>query len=486
MKTVLFINSSSARYYRREHGLWKLVKQPEPHDRLWIITNIPEETLDIMSLPLMFWRDRKQLLERRLVANFPRSTYRAAAVLKGNLFTPVTAVITGLTLADAVSAKLDPLDMPIAGVWGISILLALTINKLHINNVLIALPSVHFLRIVAIKNGLPVLTRCIHRYTEETDPENDANEIVRTRQHLDNRKIFEHDQIPPVLYLGDTTAVNDYLSRAGITQLALPDAFTPKGDAAYLHPLFECVTTSPCGQLAPLQLRARHLAKSLRQIAYTGIVLSALCLLIFGQKDARELVALHARETHLNAALEKIENERTQITGQIYATGMNPALVRQATQFSEREIEAAPGTDKLLQFTASVLSELPEVRIKTLTYRFPKHGERYCQGSSIFEIPRLSINSASGGKSGETGNEIALRYTELQFSILQNNSQTPATLIDIKRRLSAAIKHHQEVQLMQDPAAFSLINTLKGGIGMDTTQTDNLWCMSIPWKGEMP
>ena len=62
----------------------------------------------------------------------------------------------------------------------------------------------------------------------------------------------------------------------------------------------------------------------------------------------------------------------------------------------------------------------------------------------------------------------------------------PAAEVEIRKRISTVLKATEGIQLMEDPAAFSLINTLKGGFGMDTTRSENLWCMSVPWKSGSP
>ncbi len=479
MKTVLFINSSGARCYRRVQGSWQLVEKPTPEDRLWVIANLPEETLEAFEVPLLFGRDRSHFIKRRLDAAFAHSLYRAAPIITGNWFKPGTALLNGLTTSEAVSSKLEQLDMPIAGVWGISMLLTLLARRESIANVMLVIPSVHFLRILIIKDGIPVITRCIHRYGDESEGDSDANEILRTRQHLENRRIFEHDAIPPLLYLGDTASVGPHLSRAGLTLLALPENFHPQGDAAYLHPLFELVASSPAGQLAPLQLRAHHLTRLLRETAFAGCAVSLLAALLFGQQDFRALVGLHAQERELQSRLRAATEQSERLAANIDSSGMNPAKVRQATKFSRLEMDTAPTPQDLLQFTALAVTGLPEVRIKNLSYRFPKSGERYCQG--LIEVPLLG--RAMGEQPDNAENQ---RYTELKFSILATASLPPAEQITLKKHISAQIKSQAQVQLMQDPAAFSLINTLKGGIGMDTNATDNIWCMSIPWKGALP
>jgi len=483
MKIILLINSSGGQFFKCANGLWQSVENPEQNDRLWVIANLPEEMLETFAVPLLFGSDRRHFIQRNLATALPHSQYRAAPMFSGNRFTAGTAILTGLTSAEAVSREISKLTTPVAGVWGMSVVLAILLRKHAIDNVILALPSTHYLRILVLKEGVPVITRYIHRYNEEK--EGDANEILRTRQHLENKRIFERQAIPPVLYLGDTAMVDVQLSRAGVALLPLPAAFKPMGDAAWLHSIFKLLVTTPEGQLAPLQLRAGHLSLRLRQIAYAGIALSLMAAILFGQADFRELLTLHGKAQIVEANLKKTSLERETLAARISASGTDPALVRQATRFSELEMEAAPAPEVILQFIAGTIADLPQVRVKSLTFRFPKPDEHYCEGPTAIELPLLKrkINLSPGSTPPDADIQ---HFTELQFSILLTDNLTPEAQIEIRKHISARLKASPDVQLMLDPAAFSLLNTLKGGFGIDKSQAENLWCMSIPWKTMMP
>ncbi len=138
-------------------------------------------------------------------------------------------------------------------------------------------------------------------------------------------------------------------------------------------------------------------------------------------------------------------------------------MVRQATKFAALEIDAAPTPESILRYVASLIADLPEVRIKNLTYQFPKPGQQLCNEQS----PAASTDAP-------------LHYTELQFSILLTGDPTHAEQIEIGRRLSSAIKANSSVRLIQDPANLSSLNTIRSGFGME--KTDAEWCMSIPWN----
>jgi len=364
-------------------------------------------------------------------------------------------------------------------------LLTLLARRLAMANIILAMPSAHHLRILAIKDGIPVLTRCVRRYSEDNDDENDsdASEILRTRQYLENHRTFEHNAIPPVLYLGEAPAIGEHLTHAGFKLLPLPKELAPNGDAAYSHVLFEHVISSPSGQLAPLKLRARHLTENIRKFSYLGIAASLFAIVLFGQADFRTLMDLHQRKQTLRADMQLATSQRDHLAENISTTGKDPALVRQSTRFAALEMNNAPTLDTIFQLAANAIADLPQVRIKSLTYRLPKSGERYCREQSIIDLPLLNGSKPEdAGMSDTTGQP--LRHAELQFSILLTNDLTPAAQAEIRKHISATIKTMHGIQLMDDPAAFSLIHTLSGGLGQDTAQAETNWCMSVPWKSK--
>lgn len=447
MKTVLLIDSSGARYFKRRRGQWQKIDKPDDKDSLWVIADLPEEVLERLELPLLFGRDRAHFLQRHLATAFPNSQFRA--VIPGSLFRSGTALLTGLNATETISRELENLKNPVAGVWGIFMLQASIMRRLGIDNIMLVLPGQHYLRMLVIRHAAPVVTRCIHRYSEK---DSNADEIQRTRLHLENHQIFEQEATPPVLYLGDPAS-------SGIAELMpLPDAMMPKGDASYLHALFEEVASSPKGQIAPMPIRSRYLGRRIRQAAY---ILTALCLLtgmLFAQHDLRVLFSLDADENRLKKNLQQEAVQRQHLANRIRESGADPALMRQAIKFSALEIEAAPTPSSILQFVAAGIAGLQDVRIKSLSYRLLKPGEHYCHKEAF-----------SADK----------RYAELQFSILLTEHLPAVQQAGIRKRISDNIRKNATVQLMEDPAAASNFHAIQGGFG--TANTEDVWCMILPW-----
>jgi hypothetical protein len=449
MKTVLIIDASGSRYFRHHRGQWLKIDRPDDKASLHVIADLPEETLEGVELPMLFGRDRAHFLQRHLSTAFPNSPFRNA--ISTSLFRPGTALLTGLTTAETIERELNKLKNPVAGVWGMFMLLMLVMRSLRIDNVILVFPEAQYLRILVIRHATPVITRCIHRYNEK---ESDAGEIERTRQHLENHRVFEQEAIPPVLYLGDPAS-------SGISPselMPLPDAMRPKGDASYLHALLEKIASSPKGQIAPMPFRVRHLALHLRKAAY---ILTASCLLtgaLFSVQDLRALSGFNAIEALLQKSMQQETARRQHLAILIRQSGTDPALMRKAAQFAAQEIDAAPAPASFFRFVAAGIAGLQEVRIKSLRYRLLKPGESYCQKAPLATDIRLA---------------------QLQFSILFTEPLSAAQQAGIRKRISDNLLRNASVQLIENPAAPGS-RAIQGGMG--AANTEDVWCMAIPWQ----
>ncbi len=472
MKTVLFITASDARYFTRSNGLWNSTDRPSANDRLWVIANLPEETLEAIKLPPLFGPDRRRLLDRRLSTAFPHSSYRTATTVSGSRFRNSNVILAGLNDENALNDEVCKLTIPIAGVWGMAMLLTLMMKRLAIDNVILVMPGERDLRIVVVKETIPILTRCVPISVDKTTDNHDriAHEILRTRQHMENRRLFDQNSPPPIIYIGDASAISQQLNQAGLTLLPLPEILYPKGDAAYLHPFFERVVTSPTGQLAPSRLRIHDLSANIRQAAYLGIAVSLMATMLFSQQNFRDAIDLHQRADRLNTELELATRERNKLANSVTASSIDPKRLRQLARFSALEMDTAPSPESILLLLAFTIEDLPQVRIKNLAYRFPQHTEPFCQG--VTDFPDSDSSSPE-------------HSTELQFTLLLPEKQDTASRIAINKHISVSLRKIHGIRLMLDPDNYSSFNTLKGGFDHSSANTEDRWCLSIPWQTDL-
>ncbi|MDD5058552.1 MAG: hypothetical protein PHQ60_11830 [Sideroxydans sp.] len=467
MKTVLLIDSSGSRFFQRDKGQWKLSAAPTAKDELWVLFDLPEETLEVFDMPHLFGSDRSSYVERKLLAAFQGSQYRTSLPLSGNLLKPGKMMLNGIVTTKDLESALENLDTTLVGIWGSAALLTLMSRKHVQTDVMLALPSEYQLRIVVMKNRIPVLTRCVQH-----DAASDTNEILLTRQYLENQRVLERGRPLPLLYLGDSSALGERLTNAGIPLQSPPKAFAPKGESGWRHALFEFLITSPPCQLAPLASRARHFADNLRVLAYLGTVASIATALLINEGEIRGLYDLHERDNTIATDIQRVTAQRDHLAELIKASGADPELVRRATQFETTEISSAPGADDFLQVAASAIASSPTARISDLTFQLLQDPTGACGNGTITQ----------GVPSGnEPAADAALRHAEIQFKIVLPAELTSREKTDARKRILASLKSIKGVNVQQDPLSISRNAVIKGGTGT-TDETPDQWCLSIPWK----
>lgn len=475
MKTVLFIDSSGMRYYRHAKGLWSSIEEPSPKDTLWVLVNLPDESLEVIPLPRLFGRDRTIFLERRLASSFPESTCRASHLLSGGLLSQGKVMLTGLSNEKYIVDLIEPLDNTIVGLWGVAAMLTMMVKKFVEPNLLVILPAANALRILVIRDRVPVLTRYVH-----CDGESTANEILLTRQYLENQRIFERGKSPPVLFLGDPSTVEARLTNAGLKLLSATKEFLPKGEAGWLHPIFNQLVSTPSCQLAPLPLRAKYLVRNVRWAAYAGAIVSLGVGCYFGQAEIRALIELGERAQTLQAEMNNVTAENERLSALITSSGADPELVRRATQFEAQEITAAPSDKAFLPLAAAAIAAVPDARMQTLSFRLGAAGTTLCENSSSAQSDFSQTNSAE--PEPESTAENTLRHAEIQMTIVLPEDLSPQEKSEARKRISTALQSLTGITLLQDPYLASRDAILTGGAGAVTGQSEEHWCMSVPWK----
>jgi len=476
MKTVLFIDSSGRRYFQRRAGGWFPVEGPSRQDTLWVMANIPDESLEVIDLPRLYGSDRTSFIERRLAAAFPESTYCASHLLSGGVLSPGKVMLTGLSSADDVAGQLAALDTTVVGLWGIAALITMTAKRFKVPDALVILPSPHALRILVVKNRIPVLTRHVH-----CDGDSIADEILLTRSYLENQRMFERGKPPPVLFLGDASAVLPRLAKAGLSLLPTPKEFLPKGEAGWLHPFFDRLVATPPCQLAPLSLRARYLVRNVRWAAYAGAALSLGAGSYYCQADIRAVMELRTRAQALHGEVQSAALERERLTGLIKKSGADPELVRRATQFVAQEITAAPSEDAFLPLAAAAIAEVPEARVRALSFHLAANGEGVCKGQQDSQSNTQvdAVPPALGSAEAAAG---SLRQAEIQLAVMLPADLAPKAKAEARKQISRALQGMAGVKLLHDPALAGRKAILTGGAKANIGLAEEQWCLSVPWK----
>lgn len=298
MKTLLHLSPAGRQYWRRTRQGWQpLTGDPDTRDPLWVVTDLAEESFAEIETPRLYGRDRNDLLDRQLATRFPDTPYRSRLKVDhgGKLIerlVPTRFTLFGITAADKLNAEFDARNISIAALCPTSLLLTrMARHKQLPPDLFVVLPSTAGLRIVFVKNRIPILTR-LAPIPDQVAAQ--AEEIIRTHRYLENvRTLQRGSQPPPVMILGNAAAFAAPLGAARLELVAPPP---PWNNAAYNDwrlPLFDlALREQPFGQLAPVARRTVYLARRLRQGALAAAAAAVVAGLLAAGTNAADIFGI--------------------------------------------------------------------------------------------------------------------------------------------------------------------------------------------------
>ncbi len=487
MTTLLHLTAAGPQYWRRLRGEWQpLAAPPDTPRPVWIVTDLAEETLVDIDIPRLYGANRNTLLERQLTTRFPDTPYRrtldiAHGTTLLDRLAPVKHTLFGLPAAKRIEDELDARRLSIATLCPTTLLLAhLGQHKSLPPNLFIVLPTSAGLRIVFLKNRLPVLTRLAPIVN---DARAQAEEILRTHRYLGNTRILPFGAPPPaVLLLGKADDFAAPLATAKIG-LAPPPASWKIPAADDWRPfLFElAVRKQPYGQLAPLQRRIPWMASHLRRMALTGAALTLCTGLTTAAISLKEIFDIQRTRT-ADARLHQETRSNLDLIEKTIATlGTTPDKMRRAIEINDHEIIGAPPFARQMKQIAQALGDPPPARIALLEWQVLPASATPCQRY----LPPASTDAAAPAETTE--NTAAPLKAELAFQIALPTSISPRLKTEAVRQISARLSRIPGATLIQDPAKSLSKDTLRGG-GSASEDPDKapLWCLTLAPQEKQP
>ncbi|MBP9712330.1 MAG: hypothetical protein KBD60_01400 [Sterolibacterium sp.] len=499
--TLLHLTSAGAQRWQRTRQGWQALPADTPIDPLnplWVVTDLAEESFVDIEIPRLYGRDRGDLIERQLATRFPDTLYRTRLNLAhspglAERMAPTRHTLFGLGGADKIDALFDANTdshtgadtLPIAALCPTSLLLThLGRHKSLPADLFIILPSPQALRIVVLKNRLPVLTRLV---TVAADAAQQAEEIIRTHRYLENTRVLVRGAPPPpTLILGDRTAYSAPLAAARFELIAPPPPWSSQPPADWRFPLFDlAVQKQPFGQLAPIRRRTVYFTQTLRRLAYRATLASLLTGAVAAGFNVDELF------THLN---EKSQNQHTteQMNQQLAELeqhsarfGVSHDFMQRALALQQNEITDAPAFDRQLRQIAHALDDpdtARNIRLSHLEWRLLPAGATACEKwrtSAAPDTPGSPQEAPAAEPSTTETTATPPSQAEIQFELLLGAS-SPRVRLETLRRLSARLHALDGIKLFNDPSTTLNKETLRGGAQADSSDKNPSVCLSLP------
>lgn len=476
MSAVLYLGPERAQYWARDGKRWLASDgDPAPDAALTVVCDLPEESIADVDMPPLRGRDRADYLARQQLTRFPDTRYRAIVPLRASKrLARGKLLLLGVAAQGRLDGALTPLveaGKKITGVWPVSgLLTALAQSPRLPETLFVVFPSPAGLRIVFLKNRVPLLSRLA---SAADTPEAQIEELSRTRRYLENSRAIERGDVRyPLLHLGSGEALREPLARLRLDPLALPAALatgaTSGAPDSSLPLLFELATKAPPGQTAPLPVRRHFLADRIRKSALAGAA-GILALSLWAASDNLSAIAgTLARAERAQRLMGDVAAENTRLEEAIAAHGVSPDTVRQAVDLEKRELTAIPDLRSRLAALSRVIGESEGTRLTRLSWAL-KSEDKACAGET-------------GGIAGGVADVPAGtgQVVEIDFAARLPEGLGPRAQAQVRQRLSDRLQGMPDASLKRDPSRALKEGALSGGTERSGTATDGLrWCLTL-------
>jgi hypothetical protein len=489
MTTLLHLSPDGPRYWSRNRTGWQPLDQPPApsEEPVWVVTDLAEESLVEIDIPRLWGSNRTALIERQLATRFPDTPYRLRLPIEhGQTFaerlTPTHHTLFGIS-ADKINAELDSRNLQVAGLCASTQLLTHIGSQRKLpNELFVILPGPSWLRVVFIRNRVPLLTRL----APTADAAAQAEEIIRTHRYLENNRILQRGtQPPPVLILGASHALAAPLAAARLTLIAPPAPWQAQPPGDWQTALFDlAIRQQPYGQLAPTQRRIVYLARKTQRAA---LITAGLCLLTGGLAAAGNLQSLISARTQIATArttLQQLDGNLAELDQRISRFGVAPDLMRRAVALERDEIIRAPQIQPHLQLLGQAIDGDSGLRLSSLEWQLlaahtPPCTRHLTDAASTTDKPSGDASPPPSEEATRTDTSPAPKV-ELAFELLLPGSVGPRTRAQLLRQLSARLAALPGATIYLDPAAQLTRGTLRGGALLAGEENKNFtWCMTL-------
>ena len=481
MKTVLHLTTSGAQLWVKGAQGWQPQEGPA-RGHVWVLTDLAEEAFAELAIPRIFGRDRQAFVARQLAARFPDTLYRTVLQAgSGGGFmdrlAPPRQPMLGIDAAARIDAAVDSVGVPVAGVWATSMLLAqIGSAKSLPSELFVVLPGQDVLRIVVLKDRVPVLSRLVAGIIR---PGERATEVVRTLRHLENTRVLERgERHHGVLVLGDSTGMADLLAADKMD--LLPWSAHASGQApTWPDALFDRVVKSPAGQLAPLAKRTRFVASELRRAAYGAACVSMVAAVWASADNLRTMWAAQSQAAQLHAQVQQLLAQGSGIDSQMLGFGVTAEVVRRAVALDVQEVASAPSLETHLRELGLAVGRFPGVYLSQLEWRVLPPGRAACPSAAANPgAPAPLVNTAETPSDAQAQPDARLVELGLDISLPENLREKAH--LDTVTALSLAMRKIDGANLLRDPAQELAQTAMTGGGSSSDAGKSRSWCLSLP------
>lgn len=461
-----------------------LPEPPPAEQPARVVADLIEETHVQVDVPALMGSDRTGFIQQQMQTLLPdvplRATWQTAASqpLLPKAFQIHAVGVASQTLQTALDQAVAQ-KRPVQGVWSLSYLMAQWAGKQPslkpVAWLLLCLSLPHGLRMVLLKQGVPVFSRLLL----DLDPQQQAIEISLTLKYLIDNRMLDRGAQPGIVLMQPSTGLAEALQEEGVG--VLPPVLAQSAHGVLADVLALAGSKTP-GQLAPAPVRRYFLAYQARQ----GLVLATAVLalgglwMVVGQAQAVMDQMDQTRQWQQQA--NNMTRSAQSIQQSIAASGVDTSLMRLAIEVKQRELQAGIDQPAALMRLGQLMQAQPQAELLRSELSLVPSA---CGGAQPADMAGAAPIQPLPPADGQAGAETA--QVEWQFEIRPAIGLSPRTRQQVLDALGKAVRDWPDWQVRQDPVqsasgAVIASNQAGGGPGAEWR-----WCLSpAPPPPEQP
>ena len=315
---------------------------PPPADQpVRVVADLIEETHVVIEVPPLMGSDRSGFIQVQLQSLLPEVPLQAMwQTQASHPWLPKAFQINAVGVASqALQTVLDEAvaqQRPVQGVWPLSYLMAQWAGKQAALKsaawLLLCLALPHGLRMVLLKQGVPVFSRLLL----DLDPQQQALEISLTLKYLTDNRVLDRTVQPGVVLMQPDTVLALALKAYGV--VILPPVASASAHGVLADVLALANGNTP-GQLAFIQLRQHFLLRQARRgVALSGGMLALVGVWMVAYQGQVLISQMEQTSQWQQQASQKAQAAQV-LQQSIAASGVDTSLMRLAIEVHQRELQ---------------------------------------------------------------------------------------------------------------------------------------------------
>jgi hypothetical protein len=451
----------------------EMAQAPSPSCPVVIVADLIEETHVQIGVPAVTGKDRQSFVQIQMQSLLPDTPFRAVWQTPSSwpfLSKPFSLNglgVPSLSLKETIAQQLL-LERPVVGVWSLSYLISIWMVSQKDTAgqpcVLLALAQSYGLRLVLLKEDIPVFSRLLFDSTTY------VQELTDTIKYLQDNRILDRGLQPVLAVLNPPEGFEAELQANGLQLLPRREPIRPFRTLVW--PAFvKLAQRQVPGQMANVHERRFYLAQQAKRAVLLSGMLLVVGLLWGAYSQAVD--AWTQRQQTQDAERQSVDMHHQALVIQqaITASGVDTGVMRLAIQVQRQEL--AHGIELLPPFWAlgQLLSQQTQTRLNHSSLRLQPQA---CEAANAVAPVAPNANTSDD-----------TLQVEWSFEIAPHENTSPRERQRLLEETAETIQRWKAWRVKVDPLQQAAVAPISvESVGVSVSLPEWKWCLSPATKGD--